>query len=102
MSKKRKRGKRKFTIPLAPIIGIVAAPSVRQTVDDLMKGDFNTAMAHAGHIVGIQTDGKFNAQLLISNIGPMVIGGLVHKLVGGAPLNLNRMLASANVPVIRI
>lgn len=100
--KKRRNGKRKFTLPLAPIVGVVAMPSLQATANAALKGQFQEAMVQAKGVVGITRDGAFNAQLLISNIAPLVVGGLVHKFVGGAPLNVNRMLASAGVPVIRI
>jgi len=101
MGKKKKRGARKFTIPLAPIAGIVAAPAVQAGIKAAVAGDWDGVMYEAGKFVGFE-NGKFDAFALASNIGPILIGLAVHKFVGGAPLNLNRMLASANVPIIRI
>ena len=99
---KRKRGSRKFTIPLAPIAGIIAAPAVRAGVEAVLAGNWKGAMDEAGKFVGWGPDGKFDAFALGSNIGPIILGIIVHKFVGGPPLNVNRMLAAANVPVIRI
>ena len=99
--KQKKRGARKFTIPLAPIAGIIAAPAVREMADKAMLGHVDGVLVAAGKFVGVK-DGKFNAGELGANILPIIIGCMVHKFVGGPPLNLNRMLAAANVPVIRI
>jgi len=101
LTKKRKRGKRKFTIPIAPLAGLIASPALRSAVTDAIAGNFDGAMKNAGQIIGFW-DGKFYIEKLVENVGPMILGCLVHKFVGGPPLNLNRMLASANVPFIRI
>jgi len=99
--KRKSRRSRKFTIPIAPIAGIVASPAVRSTITDAIAGNFDGALKNAGQIVGVW-EGKFYFDKLVENIGPMVVGALVHKFVGGPPLNLNRMIANAGVPVIRI
>jgi len=101
MAKKKKRGARKFTLPIAPIAGLLAAPAIRAGAKAAIAGDIDGVMYEAGKFVGF-TDGKFDAFALGSNILPIIIGILVHKFVGGPPLNVNRMLAAANVPVIRI
>lgn len=101
MAKKRERGKRKFTIPIAPIAGILAAPAIQAGIKAAVAGDVDGVIYEAGKFVGF-ANGKFDAFALGSNILPIIIGILVHKFVGGPPLNVNRMLASANVPVIRI
>ncbi|MBA7534783.1 hypothetical protein ES705_27032 [subsurface metagenome] len=101
MGKKRKRNSRKFTIPIAPIVGLL--PMVSAAATHALKGDFDRAMNELKwNTLGIQVDGKFNAVKFGQNMMPLVLGLLVHKFVGGAPLNLNRMLAAANVPIIRI
>ena len=96
-----RRGSRKFTLPLAPIAGLIAAPAVRAGINAAIAGDVNGVMYEAAKFVGITGD-RFDAFALASNVTPLLIGCLVHKFVGGAPLNLNRMLASAGVPIIRI
>ena len=97
----RKMGKRKFTIPIAPIAGILAAPAVQAGVKAALDGDWDGIMYEAGKFIGFK-DGQFDAFALGSNVGPIILGILIHKFVGGPPLNVNRMLASANVPIIRI
>jgi len=100
----RRKGRRRYsmTIPLAPIVGLIAAPAVRESVTALMAGDIPRAMTSAGYLLGIDGSGKFNFDLLMSNMGPIAAGLLVHKFVGGAPLNMNRVLGRARVPFIRI
>jgi len=102
MTKKKKRRSHSLTIPLAPIIGVISAPAVGNTIKAAMRGDVDAAIRSAKGFVGIWGDGSFHAETLIANLTPVVIGLLVHKFVGGAPLNLNRTLARANVPFIRI
>jgi len=101
MAKKKKRGKRKFTIPLAPIIGL--AVGVAPAIKDLMDGEVEYAVNKLKYsYLGLTPDNTFKPEALLSGLFPLVMGSLVHKFVGGPPLNVNRMLASANVPVIRI
>ena len=96
-----RRGSRKFTLPLAPIAGLLAAPAVGATIKAAMAGDVDGVLYEAKKFVGFTGD-QFDAFALGSNVLPIVSGLLIHKFVGGAPLNLNRMLASAGVPFIRI
>lgn len=101
--RKKKRGKRKFTIPIAPIAGFFGGPATRSMITDALSGNFDGAMKNAAMIVGWGFwDNKFHLEKLIENVGPMVAGVLVHKFVGGPPLNLNRALANAGVPLIRL
>lgn len=99
--KKKKRRSRKFTIPLAPIAGVVASPALRSAVTDAIGGNFDGALQNLGQIIGYY-NGQFYFNKLVENVGPMVAGLLVHKFVGGPPLNLNRTIANAGVPIIRI
>ena len=96
-----RRGSRKFTLPIAPIAGILAAPAVGAAIKAAMAGDVDGVLYEAKKLVGFTGD-QFDAFALGSNVLPIVSGLLIHKFVGGAPLNLNRMLASAGVPFIRI
>lgn len=101
MPKKRKSRSRKFTLPLAPIVGITVA--VAPAVREAMVGNFEGAAKQLRNtILGIDDQGTFHIDWMMQGLGPIVAGLLVHKFVGGSPLNLNRMLASANVPLIRI
>jgi len=96
-----RRGSRKFTIPIAPIAGILAAPAVSAAIKAGLNQDWDGVLYECKKFVGFSND-KFDAFALMSNVGPIVAGLLIHKFVGGAPLNLNRQLAAAGVPIIRI
>jgi len=90
-----------MTIPLAPIMGLL--PMVNRGITAAMAGDLPTAMTHLTYdTIGVDGAGVFHGDKLISNILPLVAGLLVHKFVGGPPLNLNRILANAKIPFIRI
>jgi len=68
------------------------------------KGEWAGSLNHIGAIyTGYNAiEGQFQWGMLKRGLLPLVIGCLVHKFVGGPPLNLNRTLAAANVPFIRI
>jgi hypothetical protein len=103
MAKRRRRGgSRKFTLPLAPIAGLAAG--LWQPIEFAMKGDWFSAAetlgtAYTGYSI---QQNNWEAQRLLRGLVPLMIGGIVHKFVGGPPLNINKMLARAGVPVIRI
>lgn len=101
LAKKNKRGPRKFTIPLAPVIGLLAG--VVPAVGPALDGDYEGAMNKLKfNYLGLSHDNQFRPEGLLAGLVPLIVGALVHKFVGGAPLNVNRMLAAANVPVLRI
>ena len=91
-----------MTIPLAPVIGLVAG--LGPTIKEVIAGNIDAAIHEAAWAyTGYDTyDATFNPQRLTYGLVPLVVGCLVHKFVGGAPLNFNRLLARANVPFIRI
>lgn len=100
MGKKRKRAKRKFTIPVAVVAGM-AAGMVEPIEAVVLRQDFGGALwALTKNYTG--WDGQqFNLNYLMKGLVPLAIGIGVHKFVGGT-LGANRMLAAANVPIIRI
>ena len=99
---KKKRRSRKMTIPLAPIAGLAAG--LAWPIEAAVNGDLHLALRRLGlRYTGFDPEtGAFDINALKDGVGPLIVGLLVHKFVGGSPLNLNRMLASANVPFIRI
>jgi len=102
MAKKRKRGKRSFTIPLAPVLGLAAglAAPLQKAIEGNVQAAIEIATeSYTGYNIPSQT---WNPTSLARGVLPLAIGLLVHKFIGGPPLNANRMLAAANVPVIRI
>jgi len=106
MAKKRRRNNSQITIPLAvvaplaaglgePIMNMIADPS-----PETIKGSLNhIGLIYTGYNA---VEGSFQPEMLSRGLVPLVIGALVHKFVGGSPLNVNRMLARAKVPFIRI
>ena len=101
--RKRRRRKSGMTIPLAPIGGLLATPAIRYAIGELAQGNWAVALQQPARFAGIDpASGNFSVTELQNNLLPIIIGCLVHKFVGGAPLNLNKVLARANVPFIRI
>lgn len=103
--RKKNRGKRKFTIPLAVVAGVGAG--FAQPIATAMKGDYPAALGQVVHnytgFEGVeQGNVKFNPEHLKKGLLPLIVGVLIHKFVGGPPLNVNRSLAAAGVPIIRI
>lgn len=110
-SRKRKTGGRKtarnFKIPLAVLGGVVGgvgrrAPSGRTLLGDVVDGNWDNLMYDAREILaGIDAGGKFRPEWIVATYLPMIIGGLVHKYVGGrAGLNINQYLRG--IPLISI
>lgn len=99
--RKKKRGKRKFTIPVAPVAGL--AVGMLKPAEEALKGNLNGVIAHLSmNYTGYDPNAKnFDVMRLKNGLVPLVMGLLVHKFIGGT-LGLNRMLGQANVPVIRI
>jgi len=97
----RRRAK-KTTIPIAPLMGLVAG--IAEPVQYAVKGEFGNAIQigvinYTGYDMATK---KFYFDRLQNGLLPLVAGMLVHKFVGGKPLGLNQMLAQAGVPYVRI
>lgn len=99
--KRSRRRKNKMTIPLAPIIGLFAGSST--AISDAIGGNFEGAMYELSrNYTGYDpANKKFNIKNLQKGLLPLAIGVGVHKIIGGK-LGLNRTLAAANVPFIRL
>jgi len=110
VAKRKRRYSRSFGIPLAPIAGLAAGlvtppkPGRDSVITNIMQGDWqNTFNALAMVYTGVDpATGKFDFASLKRGLVPLVAGLLIHKFIGGSPLNLNRMLARYKVPLIRI
>lgn len=96
------RRAKKITFPLATIGGLAAG--MAGPVSAAVKGNFEDALnALARNYTGIDpATGTFNVANLTKGLIPLVIGVSISKFVGGSPLNVNRRLAAAGVPFIRI
>jgi hypothetical protein len=99
-TKLRKHGKKSFTLPLAIVAG--AAPAVATTYNGFRAGGISGAGKElAGCMIG------FDAYANTWNFGktrwglqPLLGGMLVHKLA--SMVGINKALASAGIPFIRI
>jgi len=96
----RRRRSRQMKIPLATAAGLAAG--MAEPLSLLIKGDVeNAANALSLNYTGYDFKANaFNFDRLKQGLLPLVIGGLVSKLVGGRPLNLNQKLR--DVPFIKI
>jgi len=107
--RKKRSYRRSLTIPLAPVMGMTVPLFNKGIHPDspvgyALKGDWNgAARGLITNFTGFNpNDGSWEIQRVIPNITPIIAGLLVHKFVGGSPLNLNRILARNRVPFIRI
>lgn len=98
---KRKSYRRQMTLPVATLagLGIGIAPSIAS----LMAGDYvgafdGLAWRYAGYNNSTK---KFDVNGLMQGLLPLVGGALVSKFIGGT-LGVNRKLASAGVPILRL
>lgn len=90
-----------FTLPIAPIVGL--AVGLGGPLNMAIAGNIDGAIEQLGlNYTGYSMHAKnWDAMRMQNGLLPLVIGGLVHKFVGGK-LGINKMLASAGVPIIRI
>lgn len=93
---------RKLNIPIAIIGGLAAG--LADPVGRILDGNLSGAMKLVSmRYTGFNPeDGKFYIEALKKGVVPLIAGILIHKFVGGAPLNVNKALANAGVPIIRI
>lgn len=93
---------RKLSLPLALIAGVGAG--VAQPIQFMMAGDIEGGLNRlTKNYTGYNPrDGSFDIMNLTGGLVPLILGALVHKYVGGYPLNVNRALANAGVPILRI
>lgn len=89
-----------MTLPLAVLAGF--APLTLQTLSMYQSSGFDGATQSlvAGTTGYSRWEGKWRAQYLMAGMGPIVLGILAHKVA--SRLGVNRALANAGVPVIRI
>lgn len=99
---KRKRRKREMTIPIATVAGLAAG--MAEPAGALMAGDIQHALAVISYnYTGYNPEDKtWDPMRMQRGLLPLVIGALVSKFVGGKPLNINRRLAAAGIPFLRI
>ena len=103
--KKGTRRKKAFTLPLSIVGAVTAGMADPIKIAVYEKDPVRAAQLVAARYSGVDMRSgtmTFNTYELGIGVGSLIIGGLVHKFVGGAPLNVNRMLGQAGVPIIRV
>jgi hypothetical protein len=89
-----------MTIPVAALAGFV--PLAGNAIKDFKDG--GVTVLGKGLVLrttGMNTDtGKWMPEYLMQGLGPIVAGVLAHKLA--SKLGVNRALANAGVPLLRI
>lgn len=98
--KGRGRGRGGFTIPVAVLAGF--GPMVADTIHGYQTGGLASASNDLlANVTGYDARAKaWSFGLLAKGMGPVVAGIMVHKLAGR--LGVNRALAKAGVPFLRI
>lgn len=101
MAKPKKRRSKQMTVPLSIVGGLGAG--LAEPIMWAMGGDYDAAIYklmenYTGYDIRTQRWDLKHAR----GIPPLIIGALIHKFVGGSPLNINRTLARAGIPFIRI
>jgi hypothetical protein len=103
MAKARKHKRAGMTIPLAVVAGFAPlAMGELGAVKRALSGDTACAAQQAViYATGYNTDTKaFHWPTFVGSYGPILAGMVVHKLAGR--LGVNRAIAKAGVPFIRI
>lgn len=110
MAKRRKFHRRKtsFTVPISVVAGFAPGlskvfyhftnPGVHGATNGIEAAGIEASRIYTGYD---PRTGRWNASLLGLGTIPILIGGLVHKFIGGK-LGVNRMLAASRIPFIRL
>lgn len=101
MAKKKRTHRRPRTkIPVAVVAGMI--PLVATAVGDFQSGGIRGLQNTVTAVVPYSpANRRFTTARLHLGLYPMIAGFLVHKLIGSG-LGVNRALASAGVPFIRL
>ncbi len=97
----KSRKKRGFTLPIALVAGF-GAP-VSSIIIHTTQGGFPAGLREASRImIGWDNEtGQWNWGHLKFGLMPILLGGLIHKFVGGR-LGVNRYLANSGIPIVRL
>jgi hypothetical protein len=98
-----KRRASKMTIPLAVVAGFTPAIIRTYEASPLRGGNYATMGREVGRLMlGYDYwEGRFDAGYLRYGILPIALGWGIHKFIGGT-LGVNRMLAKAKIPLLRL
>ena len=101
---KRRHSKRKLTIPLAVVAGFIPmGMDIYNATKSTDKTDLLRVAVHdiTGLNIGDPAHPHFDMDGFKRGLFPIAAGFAIHKFIGGS-LGLNRALASAHIPFIRI
>ena len=100
-TKTKKRRSNKFTVPISIAVGFL--PAISKVVYHTQAGGWSSGSREAGRIlIGYDWwENRFNPAWLTFGLAPIVLGGVAHRFIGGR-LGINRMLAAAKVPILRL
>lgn len=96
-----RRRSSEFTLPVAQLAGFL--PLAYDAYNGYKLGGFPGLMQHTVRdVTGWDTGtSTWRPVFILRGLGPIVAGHLIHKYVGGK-LGINRALARANVPFVRL
>lgn len=101
-TRSRVHHKKKFTLPLAIVLGF--APAVVDVIDNVPGFGIPGSILHTGAgLMGYDTVGKRYAglnQAKAAGLYPLLLGFGVHW--AASKFGINRMIARAGIPLIRI
>jgi len=100
MAKKKHRKKARATLPLAVVAGFVP-PARIIYAESQANGIEGGAVAASRIFLGYDSNqARWDFQQLQYGFGPILVGFAIHKIA--AMVGINRALASAKIPFIRI
>lgn len=100
--KKTRRRSRSFTIPVALTVPLVPPAIKAYQIFKETNSVYSALVNYQAYYTGWTGNPAraWNPEYLKYGAAPLALGFLVHKLAG--KLGINRMLASGNVPVVRV
>jgi hypothetical protein len=105
MAKKRRRRKKNgMNIPLAIVggLGVGLSEPIEAAINGKIVGTGGAVDWLTWNYTGYSMTQKNFDITRAKGLAGLVLGALIHKYVGGAPLNVNRALASSGIPLIRV
>ena len=96
-----RRRSQKMTIPIAPVLGLTGTILGARVLPRAMEGNYAQALMELRlNVTGVDGNGNFNPGYLVQSWLPTVAGVLVH--MAATKFGVNRMLANARVPYVRV
>jgi len=99
MKNGRPHHKRQITIPISIVAGF--APGIGAVATQFPNVKNMTSVASIVYLGYDPSTNKFNPRTMAAGTLPVLLGVAVHKFIGGT-FGVNRMLAAAGVPFIRL